>query len=143
MKINKYISIDYELFHKLQRENNASSIINDLVKEHYNLKDIENIDILRENLYKIKQINKENRKKEKELRLKIDKIEAKNKLFFDNFKKSYPEELIDKLKRIENLDYEAAVDLAKAFDLPRRGIGGIKLIKIWEEIKNGMAMGKK
>jgi plasmid maintenance system antidote protein VapI len=135
MKINKYISLDDDLFYKLQKENNASNIINELVKEHYNIKNIENIEILEQNLYKIKQIIKENRKKSKELSLKISKIKQKNREFFDIFKKSYPEELIKKLKKIENLDYDTAHALALEFDLHRRGVGGIKLIKVWEEIK--------
>lgn len=135
MKINKYISIDDNLFYKLQKENNASNIINELVKGYYGTKDIENTVILQQNLCKIKQVIKDNRKKAKELSLKILKINQKNKDFFNLFKKSYPEKLINKLKTIENLDYDLASDLALEFDLHRRGIGGIKLIKIWEEIK--------
>lgn len=138
MKINKYISLDEDLFHKLKNENNASNIINELLKEHYNAKNIENIELLEQNLYKIKQNIKDNRKKAKELASKILKINQKNKDFFAIFKKSYPKELITRLKSIDNLDYDLASDLAKEFDLHRRGIAGIKLIKIWEEVKKNV-----
>jgi len=138
MKINKYISIDDDLFYKLQKENNASQIINELVKGFYNVKSIENIEDLKQNLCKIKQIIKDNRKKAKDLSLKIAKIDQKNKEFFAIFKRSYPEKLINKLKTIENLDYDLAHSLSVEFDLHRRGVGGIKLIKIWEEIRKNV-----
>lgn len=35
MKINKLISIDYEIAEKLKKESNASKLINDLLKENY------------------------------------------------------------------------------------------------------------
>ncbi len=136
MKINKYISIDEDIFRQLTRENNASDLINQLLLSHYNQKNCQNSEILKQKYAEIKQILKENRRKEKELRSKIDQLDQKNKKFFENFKQSYPPELINKLKKIENLDYEAAVDLANAFDLVNRGIGGVKLIKIWEQVKN-------
>jgi hypothetical protein len=102
---------------------------------HYNQKSCENLEILKQKHAEIKQILKENRRKEKELRLKILNLDQKNKKFFENFKQNYSTELINKLKKIENLDYESALVLSKEFDLHRRGIGGIKLIKIWEEVK--------
>lgn len=135
MKINKYISIDEDIFRQLSRESNASDLINEQLKEYYNIKNCENIEILKQKLVEIKRINKENRKKERKLLQKIDKLDQKNIKFFLNFKKSYPKELINKLKKIENLDYEAALILAKKFDLHNRGIGGVKLIKIWEEVR--------
>jgi predicted CopG family antitoxin len=135
MKINKYISIDEEIFRHLSRETNASDLINELLKAHYNKKSFENVEILMQKYAEIKQINKENHKKEKELFKKIDNLKQKNKDFFEIFKKAYPKELVDKLKKIDNLDYEAALILSKKFDLHERGIGGVKLIKIWEEIK--------
>jgi predicted CopG family antitoxin len=135
MKINKYISIDDELFYKLQKENNASNLINELLKDHYQLKDIRNIDVLEQNLAKIEQNIKHFRKLRKGCLLDITTIREKNRSFFNMFKKSYPEKLITKLKNIENLDYDLAHALSVEFDLHRRGIGGIKLIKIWEEIK--------
>jgi D-hexose-6-phosphate mutarotase len=142
MKINKYISIDEDIFYKLKKETNASDIINKQLRAYYNVKDCENIEILKQNLYKIKQINKENRKKEKEIASKLLKLDQKNKDFFEKIKIRYPEDLVNKLKKIENLDYEAALALALEFDLPNRGIGGVKMIKIWEEIKNGMVQKK-
>ena len=138
MKINKYISIDEDIFRQLSRESNASELINEQLKQYYNLKNVENVEILKQKLAQIKQINKENRRKEKEIKQKIDKLDQKNIKFFLNFKKCYPKELINKLKKIENLDYEAALTLAKKFDLHNRGIGGVKLIKIWEEVKKNV-----
>jgi len=138
MKINKYISIDEDIFRQLSRESNASDLINEQLKTYYNRKNCENLALLKQNLADLKQINKENNKKAKELIKKIDKLEQKNKDFFEIFKKSYPKELLDKLKKIENLDYDTASDLALEFDLHRRGIAGIKLIKIWEEVRKNV-----
>ena len=138
MKINKYISIDEDIFRRLTRENNASDLINQLLLSHYNQKNCQNLEILKQKYAEIKQILKENKRKEKELRLKIDQLDQKNKKFFENFKQSYPPELINKLKKIKNLDYEAAIELARSFDLIRRGIGGIKLIEIWEKVRKNV-----
>lgn len=138
MKVNKYISIDEEIFKRLSKEINASDLINQQLIAYYNQKSCENVEILKQKYAEIKQINKENHKKEKELRLKIDKLTQKNKEFFDNFKSLYPKELVEKLKSLDNLDYETALDLAKRFDLVRRNIGGVKIIKIWEELKNNV-----
>lgn len=137
MKVNKYISIDDSIFNELSRENNASSLINELLIAHYNIKNCENIAILEQKLTKNKQILKETRKKVKELDKKILKINTKNKTFLKNIEIKIPKELVSKLKKIDNLNYEEAVSLAQDFDLiNRRGIGGIKLIKIWEDLKN-------
>ena len=138
MMINKYISIDEDIFRRLTRENNASDLINQLLVSHYNQKNCQNLEILKQKYAEIKQILKENKRKEKELRLKIGQLDQKNKKFFENFKQSYPPGLINKLKKIKNLDYEAALDLANAFDLVRRGIGGVKLIKIWEKVRENV-----
>jgi len=138
MKINKYISIDEDIFKQLSREINASDLINEQLKAYYNQKSCENLEILKQKLAEIKRINKENRRKEKELISKIDKLSQKNKDFLSSFKMCYPKELLEKLKRIENLDYEAALTLAKSFDLHNRGIGGVKLIKIWEEVRKNV-----
>lgn len=136
MKINKYISIDEEIFKQLSKETNASDLINNLLIAHYNIKNCQSLEILKQKYSEIKLINKENRKKEKEFKFKIDKLCKKNKEFFSVFKQAYPQELLEKLKSIENLDYEAALELSKKFDLHNRGIGGVKLIKIWEEVRN-------
>ena len=37
MKVNKQIGIDLEIMQKLQKETNASQLINDLLIQHYNL----------------------------------------------------------------------------------------------------------
>lgn len=138
MKINKYISIDEDIFKRLARETNASDLINEQLKAYYNKKNCENVVILKQNLVILKQINKENNKKAKELIKKIDKLDQKNKEFFEIFKKSYPKDLLDKLKKIENLDYDTALAIVIDLHLENRGIGGIKLIKIWEEVKKNV-----
>lgn len=35
MKINKLMSLDFELVEKLKKEQNASKLVNDLIKQHY------------------------------------------------------------------------------------------------------------
>ena len=77
MKHNKYISIDEEFFYKLKEESNASDLINELLKAYYDGKNCENREILRKYLLKIKQILKENRKKQREIEDNIAKIDAK------------------------------------------------------------------
>lgn len=138
MKINKYISIDEEIFRCLSRESNASDLINEQLKAYYNQKNSENLVILKQNLALIKQNIKENRRKEKELMKKIDNLDKKNKDFFEKFKNSYPKDLLDKLKKIENLDYDTALAIVLDLHLENRGIGGIKLIKIWEEVRKNV-----
>lgn len=138
MKINKYISIDEEIFRCLSRESNASDLINELLKTHYNQKNSENLVLLKQNLVILKQNIKENKRKEKELIQKITKLDQKNKEFFQNFKNSYPKDLIDRLKNIENLDYETAFSIAVDLHLEHRGIGGVKVIKIWEDLRKNV-----
>jgi len=138
MKINKYISVDEEIFRLLAEETNASDLINELLKAHYNQKQCENLSILQQKLTEIKRINKENRKKERQLCQKIDKINQKNKEFFENVQQRISKELLNKLKKLENLDYDTALSLSQRYDLHKKGIGGVKLINIWKEVrKNG------
>jgi len=135
MKINKYISVDEEIFRLLAEETNASDLINELLKAHYNQKQCENLSILQQKLTEIKRINKENRKKERQLCQKIDKINQKNKEFFENVQQRISKELLNKLKKLENLDYDTALSLAQQYGLHNRGIGGVKLINIWKEVR--------
>lgn len=135
MKINKYISIDEDIFKLLSKETNASELINEQLKAYYNQKNCENLVLLKQNLANLKQINRENNKKAKELIRKIDKLDQKNKDFFAIFEKKLSKELIEKLKSEENLDYDRADELSIDFDLLRKGVGPIKLMKIWEEVK--------
>ncbi len=136
MKINKYISLDEDIVHQLQREINASDVVNQQLRAYYDVKSCESVEILKQKLIKIKQILKENRKKEKELIQKITKITQKNKEFLLNIQDRFPKELINQLLKIENLDYDAALILVRKFDLQDKGIGGVKLIKFWEDLKN-------
>jgi hypothetical protein len=138
MKINKYISLDEDIFHKLQREDNASELVNRQMREYYDVKSCKSIEQIKNNLSEIKQILKDNRRKERILNKEIYNIQKKNKEFLTNIQGRYPKELLDQLKKIENLDYEAAVVLSRKFDLHRFNIGGIKLIKVWEELKKNV-----
>jgi hypothetical protein len=137
MKINKYISLDEDIFRELSKENNASEVINNTLKEYYNIKNSKSQAVIRTKLEDIKQILKENRRKERILSKELYKMQIKDKEFLANIQARYPPELVKQLKSIDNLDYDAAVALSRKFDLHRFGIGGIKLIKIWEELKGG------
>ena len=45
MKANKVISLDVDLLEQLKREPNASGLINDLVREHFQFKDIKKMSL--------------------------------------------------------------------------------------------------
>jgi hypothetical protein len=137
MKFNKQVGFDEDIFERLQQELNASEVINGQMRAYYNVKQCKNIALLKQNLTIIKQIIKDNRKKEKEITREIEKIEREDRKLYEDLTGSYPEEFIKKLKSIENLDYDAALSLAQKFELHRRGIGGVKVIKLWEKLKGG------
>ena len=137
MKINKQVGFDEDIYQRLQQEDNASDVINSQMRAYYNIKECKNIVLLKQNLTIIKQNIKENRKKEKQIVMEIDKIERADKKLYEDLTGSYPEELINKLKTIDNLDYDAALNLVRKFDLHKRNMGGIKLIKLWEKLKGG------
>jgi len=81
MKNNITISIDSEIVRKLKEESNYSDVINEQMKGYYAVKTCENVEILRLNLAKTKQILKENRKKRREIEAVLSKIDKKQKLF--------------------------------------------------------------
>lgn len=137
MKSTITLSLDLDIIDKLKEEKNYSDLTNEQLKAYYNVKQCENLSILKQNLAKIKQIIKENKKKEKEIIQIINKIEDKNKKFLDNIDKRYPEDLIKKLKSIQNLDYDHALSLAEDYNLIKFNIGGFKIIKLWESLKGG------
>lgn len=137
MKSTITLSLDLDIIDKLKEEKNYSDLTNEQLKAYYNVKHCENLVILKQNLAKIKQIIKENKKKEKEIIQIINKIEDKNKKFLDNIDKRYPEDLIKKLKSIQNLDYDHALSLAEDYNLIKFNIGGFKIIKLWESLKGG------
>ena len=62
-KQNLTISLDQELVEKLKEETNYSDVINEQMKGFYAVKSCENVEVLKLNLAKTKQILKENRKK--------------------------------------------------------------------------------
>ena len=96
MKINKYISIDEEIFKRLKRETNASDIINTLLKDYYNKEQCENIEKLTENLNKFNKIHKENLKNMREIKQKISKIKQKEQFILSKVKSR--DKLIELLK---------------------------------------------
>jgi len=81
MKNNITISLDSEIVLKLKEETNYSDVINEQMKGYYAVKSCENLEILRLNLAKTKQILKENRKKRREIEQQLAKIDKKDKLF--------------------------------------------------------------
>ena len=83
MKTTITICLDQELVLKLKEENNYSDIINQQIKAYYNIKDVQNIGILKENLAKTKQIIKENHKKQREIVKLIEKLKEKEKNILD------------------------------------------------------------
>ena len=79
MKTTITICLDQELVFKLKEESNYSDIINQQIKAYYDIKDVQNIGILKENLAKTKQIIKENHKKQREIVKLIDNLKKKEK----------------------------------------------------------------
>ena len=59
------LSLDQDIIDQLKEEKNYSDLTNEQLKAYYNVKQCENIVILKQNLTKIKQIIKENKKKER------------------------------------------------------------------------------
>jgi D-hexose-6-phosphate mutarotase len=83
MKTTITISLDQELVYKLKEENNYSDLINMHMNAYYNVKDVQNIQILKQNLEKSKVIVKENRKKQREIIKTIEKLKQKEKDLID------------------------------------------------------------
>ena len=81
MKAIITISLDTELIKKLKAESNYSDVINEQMKGYYDVKQIDNLEILNEKLAEIKQNLKISRKKRRIIEESIAKITKKHKLF--------------------------------------------------------------
>jgi len=102
MKNHITISLDQEIVEKLKQESNYSDVINEQLKGYYYVKQVDNIETLKQNLYKTKQILKENRKKRREIEAQIKKIYAKQILFKQNLlSKSKMVEVIKRRREME------------------------------------------
>lgn len=136
MKINKMFCIDDEFSRKLEGIN-ASDLINKLLHQHFNANEIKDLVFLNKKLMENKQILKQTKQKIKEISTQIEKIEMKEKSFLMSIDKLFSKEQVQWLKKQNSLSYDEAVQYAKQQDLIRKGIGGFKLIKLWEQMKNG------
>jgi hypothetical protein len=74
MKVPITCTLDLELVEKLKREENYSNIINEQLLVFYNSLDTPNKGKLMQNLKETKAILKENRKKQREIEKKLEKI---------------------------------------------------------------------
>jgi len=81
MKNNITISLDSEIVLKLKAESNYSDVINEQMKGYYDVKLIDNLEILNQKLTEIKQNSKILRKKRRVIEENIAKIDKKQKLF--------------------------------------------------------------
>ncbi len=81
MKAIITISLDTEIIKKLKAETNYSDVINEQMKGFYDVKKIDNLEILNQKLTEIKQNGKILRKKRRVIEDNIAKIEKKQKLF--------------------------------------------------------------
>ena len=81
MKTNITISIDQKIVEFLKAETNYSDLVNQQLKAYYDVKGVENIEILKRELTKTKQILKENRRKRREIEAQLGKIASKEKKF--------------------------------------------------------------
>ena len=81
MKNNITISLDDEIVRKLKAETNYSDVINEQMKGYYDVKLIDNLEILNQKLTEIKQNSKILRKKRRVIEENIAKIDKKQKLF--------------------------------------------------------------
>ena len=81
MKAIITISLDTEIIKKLKAETNYSDVINEQMKGYYDVKLIDNLEILNQKLTEIKQNLKISRKKRRDVEENITKITKKQKLF--------------------------------------------------------------
>jgi len=81
MKNHITISLDHEIVKKLKAESNYSDVINEQMKGYYDIKLIDNLEILNRKLTEIKQNSKILRKKRRDVEETIAKIDKKQKLF--------------------------------------------------------------
>ncbi len=131
MKVNKIFCIDEELVDRLQEENNASALINELILNYYNATSSENIDVLKQKLREIKAILKQKSAEKRLFESKIAKIMCRNKEFLANFERNVGVKALEQLKKIENLDWDTANEICKKQNYV---ITPTKLIKLWREI---------
>jgi len=74
MKVPVTCTLDLELVEKLKREDNYSNIINEQMLAFYNSLETPNKAKLMQNMKEIKAILKENRKRQREIEKKLEKI---------------------------------------------------------------------
>jgi len=86
MKTNLTLSLDSDIAIKLKRESNYSDLVNEQIKLYYDANQINNQQILRENLQKIKQNIRESNKKRREIEAKIAKIKQKEEYILEKVK---------------------------------------------------------
>ncbi|MBR9679357.1 MAG: hypothetical protein GON13_03760 [Nanoarchaeota archaeon] len=102
MKAIITISLDTELIKKLKGESNYSDVINEQMKGYYDVKLIDNLEILNEKLVEIKQNLKFSRKKKRVIEESITKIEKKHKLF--------KKKLLSRSKMINEIEKRRALE---------------------------------
>lgn len=140
MKQSITICLDSELVAQLKEEENYSNVINEQIKALYNVKQCKNLSKLQQDLKELKQEIKQKRKKQREIEQNISEIRGNEKKTLELLQKNIYSVLtraqVDELKTFKNLDYDTAARLAGKFNLIRKNIGGVKLIKLWEELKN-------
>lgn len=83
MKTNLTLSFDVEVAKQLKEETNYSDLVNEQMKAYYDVKDVENVRLLQQNLIKTKQIIKENNRKKREIIKTINKIKEKEKIILE------------------------------------------------------------
>ena len=101
MKNNITISLDNEIVKKLKAERNYSDLINEQMKGYYDVKLIENKELLNQKLAEIKQILKISRKKKRDIDDLINKIDKKDRKFKKFLRKKglTRAKLIDQIKQ--------------------------------------------
>jgi DNA mismatch repair ATPase MutS len=140
MKQSITICLDSEIVMKLKQESNYSNTINEQMKAYYDLVKCKSIAHLDKNLSETMDEIKKFKRKAKEIKENISEIKQKEKATLELFNKNIYSVLskasVDELIKIQNLDYETALRFCENKNLIKRGIGPLKLIKLWEEIKN-------
>ena len=101
MKSNITISLDNEIVKKLKAEINYSDLINEQMKGYYDVKLIENKELLNQKLAEIKQILKISRKKKRDIDDMLNKIDKKDRKIKKFLRKKglTRSKLIDQIKK--------------------------------------------
>lgn len=141
MKSNITLSLDIKNIERLKKEKNYSDVVDKQISAYYNVNQCKNLAFLMQNHEKKRLESKKIKKEIKEIAEEIDKIKQKDKEINELLKNKLTKVLkpyqIQLLKKQENINYDEACDFCVKEGLVNKGIGGIKLIKLWEEIKNG------